>query len=497
MGENSRFVLIVDDSSQEALMLERYLTRASSGFTTMVVSSGAKALAACQEKIPDCVLLDSSLPDMDRGVFLNQLAALAPLETLAIVCLVPDEKASSFALKGQPISVLRKSMITPEKLLDATLSAIEQASLRRERRKSEAMFDLMCSHTRESIAITDSSGTLIAASKGYLSLHNLPDELIGKHLYSKLPLTEFRIAAERYQEVFHQMPAGSKMDSLVIDPDGTERIVETTINFYDERAKRLFMLSTSRDVSWEKRPHDMARVRERRKTPRREDEKKLSDTLKRKENHLAEVQAAARNCLKIVFSVMQFQANHISDRNPDKGLSKPLADAAKRVHFVMMAQEMLDYGHFHLRVRFEDYVKAILRYHDHSILKPRHVSITHNLQESRLPVYDAMLCALILNELVENSLLHAFPKESGRIFVELLHHVRIGKNQIVLTISDDGVGLPPKLDIKNSDSVGLMIISNLAKKLGAKVEVKRQKGTVFRLVFDESVSEPSPFLLNK
>jgi two-component sensor histidine kinase len=89
-------------------------------------------------------------------------------------------------------------------------------------------------------------------------------------------------------------------------------------------------------------------------------------------------------------------------------------------------------------------------------------------------------CGLIANELVTNSLKYAFPDgRKGSISLSL---IRQG-DELILTVRDDGVGLPEGFDIAMSDSLGLVLVTSLVQQLGGTLEVKRDGGAAFIIRF--------------
>ena len=101
-----------------------------------------------------------------------------------------------------------------------------------------------------------------------------------------------------------------------------------------------------------------------------------------------------------------------------------------------------------------------------------------------LSVDAAIPCGLIVNELVSNSLEHAFPAERrGEVCVDVRSG---GDSGLTLIVSDDGVGLPSELDFRKTESLGLQLVSALAEQLDASIELDRSLGTEFRITFTES-----------
>jgi two-component sensor histidine kinase len=107
-----------------------------------------------------------------------------------------------------------------------------------------------------------------------------------------------------------------------------------------------------------------------------------------------------------------------------------------------------------------------------------------NLEDIPLGITEAIPCGLIINELVSNALKHAFPKgREGEITIQL---VRGNRNQITLTVSDNGVGFPEHVDFRKSPSLGLTLITSLVEQLDGVIELDRSGGTAFTITFNMS-----------
>lgn len=104
---------------------------------------------------------------------------------------------------------------------------------------------------------------------------------------------------------------------------------------------------------------------------------------------------------------------------------------------------------------------------------------------------------IIINELVSNSLKHAFPTGKGGEIQIKLHrpHTDESKNnrdrgscevsEFVLTVSDNGIGLPENIDFRHTSSLGLQLVNILVDQIGGSIELKSGNGTEFRMKFKE------------
>jgi two-component sensor histidine kinase len=109
----------------------------------------------------------------------------------------------------------------------------------------------------------------------------------------------------------------------------------------------------------------------------------------------------------------------------------------------------------------------------------------------------AVPLGIIINELISNSLKHAFPgRKTGEIRIKLFRKefdqysgireeagFENRNNDLILIVSDNGVGIPETVDFENPETLGLQLISILANQLDGKIEQRRENGTKFILEF--------------
>jgi two-component sensor histidine kinase len=92
----------------------------------------------------------------------------------------------------------------------------------------------------------------------------------------------------------------------------------------------------------------------------------------------------------------------------------------------------------------------------------------------------AIPCGLIINELVSNSLKHAFPDKKGEINIALSSI----DETIELVVGDNGIGIPENIDFRNTESLGLHLVTLLAEgQLDGEIMLDRSNGTAFHITF--------------
>jgi two-component sensor histidine kinase len=104
----------------------------------------------------------------------------------------------------------------------------------------------------------------------------------------------------------------------------------------------------------------------------------------------------------------------------------------------------------------------------------------------------AVPLGIIINELVTNSLKHAFKgRDRGEIRIKLHRDKDTEEGKIEeckstsfsLIVSDNGIGIPENLDIENLDSLGLQLVASLVDQLDGEFKLKRDNGIEFTMKF--------------
>jgi PAS domain S-box-containing protein len=211
----------------------------------------------------------------------------------------------------------------------------------------------------------------------------------------------------------------------------------------------------------------------------RESEERIRTSLDEKEVLLKEIHHRVKNNMQVISSLVSLQAAELKN-DTMKDIFK---DVTHRIRSMAMVHETLYRSSDMARVDFAEYAKNLLSY-----LLRAHGSVAAgirlnlDLEPMLLPVNTAVPCGLILNELISNALKHAFhSREGGQVAVTLRGGAQ---DRVHLCVSDNGVGLPPDCDWKQSSTLGLRLVKMLAEQLHAGVEVSSGEGTEFTIIFE-------------
>jgi two-component sensor histidine kinase len=190
-------------------------------------------------------------------------------------------------------------------------------------------------------------------------------------------------------------------------------------------------------------------------------ERHLKAALDRHQVLLKEISHRVKNSLQIVSSMLHLQASTADD----EGITAQLADASSRVSAVGRAYERLAYDGDVENIDLRAYLQAVCA----DAMNASCNCKLHFDGADGIWLYAdrAISLALIVNELVTNAVKHAFPNgHEGHIFVRL---VRQDANTALVSVRDDGIGLPPDFDLSLSKGLGMRIVAALAKQLGADI----------------------------
>lgn len=202
-------------------------------------------------------------------------------------------------------------------------------------------------------------------------------------------------------------------------------------------------------------------------------------SLGEKESLLQEVHHRVKNNLQLISSLLNLQASRIAD----PAVAELFADSRNRVRSMALVHENLYRAGNFARVPMAAHIGNLCAQLARAYgTDERKVQLTSDVQDIQLGLSRAVSCGLIVNELVSNALKHAFPEErSGEIRITL-HTTAAGR--YVLSVADDGVGLPTDIDVSRADSLGLQLVDDLTQQIHGELLVDRHGGTRFVVTFD-------------
>lgn len=214
-------------------------------------------------------------------------------------------------------------------------------------------------------------------------------------------------------------------------------------------------------------------------TEHKQAEDKIKASLKEKEVLLREIHHRVKNNMQVIISLLSLQYDKIKDKQS----LEMFKESQDRIRSMSLIHEKLYQSGDLANIAFSGYVKDLVtRLVGSYGVNPERIELKIEVEDVSIGLDNAIPCGLIINELVSNSLKYAFPQEGkGEIKIALRS---VNEDELELTVSDNGIGIPEDLDFENPESLGLDLVKTLAEhNLDAKIELDRKEGITFRILF--------------
>jgi PAS domain S-box-containing protein len=213
---------------------------------------------------------------------------------------------------------------------------------------------------------------------------------------------------------------------------------------------------------------------------RKQAEENLKTSLKEKEILLKEIHHRVKNNLCVVASLLELQSETVADPQ----LAKMFEESQNRLYSMALIHEKLYRSKNLAKINFGEYLEDLVTnlFHSYNI-SDRRIELEVLAEPIFLNLETATPCGLIANELVSNTLKHAFPERAnGTVSVECY---QTGDRAIHLLVKDNGAGFPKNLDFRKTGSMGFQVVCTLTEQLEGTIELSGEIGTTFHLKFHE------------
>lgn len=215
-------------------------------------------------------------------------------------------------------------------------------------------------------------------------------------------------------------------------------------------------------------------------TERRRYQEALEHSLREKEVLLQEIHHRVKNNLNVVVSLLNLQADRIEDLQDAR---TALHNSRNRIFSMALVHESLYQSSSLASIDLRSYLDTMITQLFDIYAPEKEIQLDLRIEEGSLHITQAVPCALILNELITNSLLHAYPDtRTGRILISFRED---GNGFWELRYEDDGVGLKEGSEEEKS-SLGLQLIRVLSSQLDGTLELTSRDGIRFQLMFPRS-----------
>jgi PAS domain S-box-containing protein len=204
-----------------------------------------------------------------------------------------------------------------------------------------------------------------------------------------------------------------------------------------------------------------------------------------------EIHHRIKNNLQVISSLLDLQAEKFSHREAvtTPEILEAFRESQNRVISMSLIHEELYKGEGTDTLNFSVYLRELAEklFQTYSISK-KNICLCMDLEENAFFNMDiAVPLGIIVNELVSNSLKHAFTEQNGEVQIQLCREKQnneIHKSLFSLTISDNGKGIPENIELESVESLGLQLVNTLVDQVDGEIELKRVGGTEFRITFN-------------
>ncbi|MGC9516592.1 MAG: histidine kinase dimerization/phosphoacceptor domain -containing protein [Methanomicrobiales archaeon] len=203
----------------------------------------------------------------------------------------------------------------------------------------------------------------------------------------------------------------------------------------------------------------------------------LSKSLEEKEVLLKEIDHRVKNNMQIIISLLSLQTRYFKDEK----VVEFFRDSINRVKSMAMIHEKVYQSEDLSSIDFGKYIPKLVSGISSSYGTDSNIKIKTDIEDIYLNIDTAIPCGLIVNELVTNSLKHAFKTKNGTIKIEM----KPDDDNFILIVKDNGVGLPEDIDVFNKKALGLRLVDTLIKQLDASMNMYKINGTKFEIKFKE------------
>ena len=206
-------------------------------------------------------------------------------------------------------------------------------------------------------------------------------------------------------------------------------------------------------------------------------EKELKGSLAEKDMLMKEIHHRVKNNLQIILSLFNLQKNTSMNRT----IEEVFTESQNRIRSMILVHDKLYRKGGISELDLSEYLTELIQELQKSFFDPdKNIEVELKLAKIQATIDDAIVLGLVVNELIVNAFKYAFRKRNcGVITVCLI--AQDDKN--VLTIKDNGDGIPENIELIKTKSLGLLLVNSLVSQLKGEIQLIRKEGSEFRITF--------------
>jgi two-component sensor histidine kinase len=204
----------------------------------------------------------------------------------------------------------------------------------------------------------------------------------------------------------------------------------------------------------------------------------LEQLVREKEWLVKEIHHRVKNNFHIVASLLEIQSSYLKNK---EALSA-IKESQHRIHSMSIIHQKLYQSETLSTIHMPEYIYELVEYLRESYAIRENIGFSLQVEKIELNHASAITLGLILNEAITNAIKYAFAKtEDGKISISLTH---ISDSQLLLSIADNGRGLPDDFDSRRGASMGMELLQGLTDDLGGSFSIEVDNGTHIKVIFE-------------
>jgi PAS domain S-box-containing protein len=204
---------------------------------------------------------------------------------------------------------------------------------------------------------------------------------------------------------------------------------------------------------------------------------RIQESLEEKIVLIKEIHHRVKNNLQVISSLLNLQSAYIKNAEA----RELFGESRNKIRSMALVYEKLYQSKNLNEIKYKDYIYSLTGELSQLYkIDSGRITITYGIDDISIKIDPAILCGLIINELVSNSLKHAFPGEKkGEIFIGF----RKNGNNYFMTIKDDGIGFPQNYEWVQTNKLGLQLVHSLSEQLHGSLKINYRNSTEFNISF--------------
>lgn len=462
-------ILIVEDNDDVREFLKEIL---SIHYRTICARNGEEGLLKAFKSSPSLIIADVMMPQMSGEEMVRELKLHAGVSDIPILMLTArmEEDLRIRLLQQGVHDFLTKPFVPKELLARVERLIVERRKAEATLRMSEERYRSLVEATTSVVWTTNAEGLIDTVQQswqrftgqtpaessglGWMNAFHPDDRKQVEAAWREAVDSTHLFKAEgRIWNIQHAMYRFFVAHGISLkNPDGMVR--EWVVTIYDM--------------------HERATM-----------EQRLRLSVREKETLLKEMHHRVKNNMQVISSLLRLQAKGVEEQR----LRSILEESQNRIRAMALVHEKLYQSHTLSKINFGEYLTLLVRelFASSSLAGRAQVHLKLEIDPVELDVSKAIPCGLLINELISNSLKHAFPDgREGTVSVSLK---RLPMSRVALSLSDDGIGLPQHTNIAHVSSLGLQIVKTLAGQMGGDLHCENGSGVRWAVEFDSSCTE--------